>query len=108
MLDFTRSAREIHNHVRGLYPFPIAHTTINGVRTKIQQTHLVDETTDAPAGTVVKKGKHDLWLAAGDGHVIAIDELQPAGKPKMAVTAYLNGHAKFEEGEMVITDEQGN
>ncbi|MGL4535018.1 MAG: methionyl-tRNA formyltransferase, partial [Weissella cibaria] len=34
--------------------------------------------------------------------------LQPAGKPKMAVTAYLNGHAKFEEGEMVITDEQGN
>ena len=93
--------------MRGLYPFPIAHTTINGVRTKIQRTHLVDETTTAPAGTVVKKGKHDLWLAAGDGNIIAIDELQPAGKPKMDVTAYLNGHAKFEEGDMVITDEQG-
>lgn len=108
VLDFTRSARELHNHVRGLYPFPIAHTVINGVRTKIQKTHLIDETTTQPAGTVVKKGKHDLWLAAGDGHILAIDELQPAGKPKMAVTAYLNGHAKFEEGDMVITNEQGN
>jgi methionyl-tRNA formyltransferase len=54
---------------------------------------------------VVKKGKHDLWLATGDGKVIAIDELQPAGKPKMAITAYLNGHAKFAQGDQVITHE---
>jgi methionyl-tRNA formyltransferase len=75
------------------------------VRTKIHQTHLVDETTTALPGTVVKKGKHDLWLATGDGKVIAIDELQPAGKPKMAITAYLNGHAKFAQGDQVITHE---
>lgn len=105
ILDFTKSAQMIHNHVRGLNPFPIAHTTINGVRTKIHQTHLVDETTTALPGTVVKKGKHDLWLATGDGKVIAIDELQPAGKPKMAITAYLNGHAKFAQGDQVITHE---
>jgi len=105
VLDFTKSAQAIHNHVRGLNPFPIAHTTINGVRTKIQQTHLVDETTSALPGTVVKKGKHELWLAAGDGKVIAIDELQPAGKPKMTITAYLNGHAKFAQGDQVITHE---
>lgn len=105
ILDFTKPAQVIHNHVRGLFPFPIAHTSINGTRTKIQQTHLIDETTDAKPGTVVKKGKHELWLAAGDGHVIAIDELQPAGKPKMTITAYLNGHANFAEGDQVITYE---
>ena len=105
ILDFTKSAQTIHNHVRGLNQFPIAHTTINGVRTKIQQTHLIDETTTALPGTVVKKGKHELWLATGDSKIIAIDELQPAGKPKMTITAYLNGHAKFAQGDQVITHE---
>jgi len=108
-LDFAQPARAVFNHIRGLYPFPIAHTQINGIRTKIQQAHLVDDvTTDLVAGTVVKKAKHDLWIAAGDGHVVSIDELQPAGKPKMDITAYLNGHAHFTEGDQVITNEQGN
>ncbi|AIG65259.1 methionyl-tRNA formyltransferase [Weissella tructae] len=106
ILDFTGSAQSVHNHVRGLNPFPTAHTTINGVRTKIQQTHLTGETTELPAGAIVKKTKKELWLAAGDGQVIAIDELQPAGKPKMAVAAYLNGHAAFNEGDIVITHDE--
>lgn len=105
VLDFTKDAMTINNHVRGLYPFPIAHTTINGVRTKIQKTHLVDLETAALPGTVVRKTKHELYLAAGSGSVLAIDELQPAGKPKMDVTAYLNGHAKFDQGDMVISND---
>lgn len=105
ILDFNQPAIQVHNHVRGLNPFPTAHTTVNGMRTKIQKTHVVDETTTLPAGAVVKKTKKELWIAAGDQTVLAIDELQPAGKPKMAVTDYLNGHAKFEEGEQIISYE---
>lgn len=105
VLDFKAPAQAVHNHVRGLNPFPTAHTTINGVRTKIQRTHLVDATTELPAGSVVKKTKKELWLAAGQHTVVAIDEIQPAGKPKMTVSDYLNGHAKFNEGDQVIDDE---
>ncbi|MBS0949953.1 methionyl-tRNA formyltransferase [Weissella minor] len=105
ILDFNQTATQVHNHVRGLNPFPTAHTTVNGMRTKIQKTHVVDETTTLPVGAVVKKTKKELWIAAGDQTVLAIDELQPAGKSKMAVTDYLNGHAKFEEGEQIISYE---
>jgi methionyl-tRNA formyltransferase len=105
VLDFTRPGREVFNHIRGLFPFPVAHTMIAGVRTKIQKAHLVQETTSLPAGSVVKKGKKDFWLATGDGSVLAIDELQPAGKPKMQVQDYLNGHATFSEGDLVISNE---
>ncbi|WP_373719526.1 methionyl-tRNA formyltransferase [Weissella soli] len=106
VLDWSKSARHVWNHIRGLYPMPIAHTTINGIRTKIQQAHLVEDVTfKVSPGTVVKKDKHALWIAAGDGHAVAIDEIQPAGKPKMAITAYLNGHAQFVEGDQVITHE---
>lgn len=105
VLDFSQSAQAIHNHVRALNPFPIAHTKLQGVRTKIHKTHLVAEKTDLPAGTVVKKTKKELWLAAGDGHVLALDEVQPAGKAKMPIAAYLNGHAHFTEGDEVISDD---
>lgn len=106
VLDFEQPAQVIHNHVRALSPFPVAHTWLQGGRTKIQKTHLVGERTDLPAGTVVKKTKKELWLAAGDGQVLAIDELQPAGKAKMSIAAYLNGHAHFQEGDKVIANVQ--
>lgn len=102
-LDFNRTAQELDWHVRGLYPFPTAYTVINGVRTKIQKVDLIPETTTAVPGTVIKKSKHDLWLAAGNGSILSLIELQPAGKPKMTVTDYLNGNlANFNEGDQVI------
>ncbi|MDR3190292.1 MAG: methionyl-tRNA formyltransferase [Lactobacillaceae bacterium] len=107
MLDWDQPARRVWNQIRGLYPFPIAHTLINGVRTKILKADLIEEDPilGAPAGTVVKKTKHELWIVAGDDQMLAIRELQPAGKPKMDVTAYLNGHATFKEGDVIITHE---
>lgn len=103
VLDFTQPAHKIDWHVRGLYPFPTAHTFIAGVRTKIQAIEVVTATTALAPGMVVKKSKHELWLAAGAGSIISVKTLQPAGKPKMDITAYLNGnHANFEEGDQVI------
>ncbi|CAH0415841.1 methionyl-tRNA formyltransferase [Periweissella fabaria] len=102
-LDFNQPAQVIDNHVRGLFPFPTAYTVINGVRTKIQGVKVIDETTDQPAGVVVKKSKKEVWLAAGAGTIISLVNLQPAGKPKMSITDYLNGNlASFEEGQQVI------
>lgn len=102
-LDFNQPAQVIDNHVRGLYPFPTAYTVINGVRTKIQGVQVIDETTDQPAGVVVKKSKKEVWLAAGAGTIISLVALQPAGKPKMSINDYLNGNlASFEEGQQVI------
>lgn len=102
-LDFTQTAQAIDWHVRGLYPFPTAHTFIAGVRTKVQAVEVITAPTTAEPGIVVKKTKHELWIAAGAGSIISLKTLQPAGKPKMDITAYLNGnHANFEEGDQVI------
>lgn len=102
-LDFNQPAQVIDNHVRGLYPFPTAYTVINGVRTKIQGVQVVNEMTTQSAGVVVKKTKHALWIAAGAGTIISLVNLQPAGKPKMSITDYLNGNlANFTEGQQVI------
>ncbi|AWI40262.1 methionyl-tRNA formyltransferase [Lactiplantibacillus plantarum] len=105
VLDFfTKTAVEIDNQVRGMRPAPIAYAVLDGKRTKFWDvTPLADEVVTQAPGQVVRKTKHELVIAAANHTAIAINQLQPAGKPKMTITDYLNGAAeKFATGEQVI------
>ncbi|WP_172189775.1 methionyl-tRNA formyltransferase [Lentilactobacillus kribbianus] len=105
-LDFTKPAKLVDAKVRALRPNPGAFTILNGKRTKIWQTEVINETTDLLPGMVVKKAKHDLFIAAGDQTIIALKNIQPAGKPKQDITQFLNGSGqKITEGQQVITNE---
>ncbi|MFC6201648.1 methionyl-tRNA formyltransferase [Lactiplantibacillus nangangensis] len=103
-LDFDQTAAQIDDQVRGLRPAPIAYAIMDGKRTKFWDVTPLTETVSQAPGQVVRKTKHELVLAAGNQTALAINELQPAGKPKMTITDFLNGAAdKFNTGEQVIT-----
>lgn len=106
-LDVTKNAFLVDRKVRALRPDPSAFTFLKGKRTKIWQTKVInDEKTDLEPGQVVTKTKKSLKIACGNGTVIAIIELQPAGKPKQNINAYLNGAGQsIKEKEQVITNE---
>lgn len=91
-MDWSRTARQIHDQVRGLIPWPSAVTEIDGVRCKIWRTRLTGERSGKAPGTVVQADKKGLKLVCGDGQVLQIEELQPDGKKRMAATAFLLGH----------------
>lgn len=91
-IDWNRSARQIHDQVRGLYPWPSAVAEIDGVRCKILRTAITGETTEKTAGAFVQADKKGLKVACGCGEVLEILELQPDGKMGMAATAFLLGH----------------
>ena len=91
-MDWSRSARQLHDQVRGLVPWPSATAEIDGTRCKIWATTLTGERTDQAPGTVVQADKRGLKVACGDGQVLQIDQLQPDGKKRMAATAFLMGH----------------
>ena len=103
-LSLTLSAKQIDWKVRALRPAPGAYfENFNGKRTKLWDVTPLAETTSLPAGTVVAVTKHELKLAAADGSVYQVNELQPAGKPRMQVTAYLNGVGQgLSEGQVII------
>ena len=90
-MDWTRSARQLHDQVRGLYPWPSAQTELGGKKIKVHQTR-VGEATDAPAGTVLTAGKKGLEIACGDGRSLWILQLQAEGGKRMAAADYLRGH----------------
>ncbi|WP_367342167.1 methionyl-tRNA formyltransferase [Limosilactobacillus sp.] len=103
-IDYRMTAQQIDDKVRGLRPFPIANMIVDGLRTKIYDVTPLDEKTTLAAGQVVRVTKHSLVLAAGQGTTYQINELQPAGKQKMAITPYLNGHQNLKEGFQAVTD----
>lgn len=92
-IDWTRSAREIHNQIRGLVPWPSATTdVITGDTIKLHRSCLPGGTTSAYPGVITSAGKGGIDIACGDGQVLRILELQAPGKKKMAAAAYLAGN----------------
>ena len=91
-IDWTKSARQIHDQVRGLIPWPCANTVVGGKNVKVHKTAFGGETTAAP-GTVVSAGKQGIEIACGDGRTLLITQLQGEGGKRMAAADYLRGHS---------------
>lgn len=104
-IDITTSATQIDCKVRALRPFPIANINLDGLRTKLWQVEPLRELTALPAGQVVSVTKHELVLAAGKQSTLSIKRLQPAGKPQMSITDYLNGHQNIKQGMQVVNND---
>lgn len=93
-IDWTKPAKEIHNHIRGLAPYPAAWTLfeVGGkmVNFKIYESEIISESHDLAQGTIVTDNKTTLRIAVQDGF-IDILELQMSGKRKMKTRELLNG-----------------
>lgn len=92
-IDWTRPAREIHNQVRGLLPWPATSTDVlSGVPVKVFAVAETGERTSARPGTVVSTGTSGIGVACGDGRVLCLLELQAQGGRRMSAADYLRGH----------------
>ncbi len=94
-IDWTKSASEIYNFIRGLAPHPTAWTEVEHAGTKytmkIYSAKFVNKQPAEPVGTFkVSDNKKNLYIAANGGY-IEITELQLSGKKRMSVAAFLNG-----------------
>lgn len=90
-IDFTKTARQVHNKVRGLNPWPVATAQIGGNNFKIYATVIVDNPTNAPAGTILGLTKTGLQIACSEG-AVEIRILQAEGGKRMAAPDYFRGH----------------
>ena len=86
-IDFTKPAFEVHNKIRGLNPWPVATTEINGKKIKVHSSLLCEKS--GKAGTVIST--KPLIVACGEKSV-ELCEIQPEGKKKMTAEAFLAGH----------------
>ncbi|MBE7000066.1 MAG: methionyl-tRNA formyltransferase [Ruminococcaceae bacterium] len=92
IIDWNVSAYLVGARIRGCDPWPCAEGTIDGVKLKLFAPVLCGGNTENAPGTVVEAGKKGLIVACGNGELLSIGEVQPAGKKRMPASAYFNGH----------------
>jgi methionyl-tRNA formyltransferase len=91
-IDFSRSATDVHNHIRGLSPFPGAWFDLpiagRAERVKVLASERTGDSQGLPAGTVLDER---LTVACGDGHAVRLLRLQKAGGRPLDAADFLRG-----------------
>lgn len=94
-IDFSKTNLQVHNQVRGLSPWPVASTKLNGKVLKIFETRLAEG--KGKPGEILNT--NPLTIACGEGAVV-VNTVQLQGKKRMDSKAFLQGH-KLEKGTVI-------
>ena len=102
------SAKQVYDFVRGLCPVPVAWTTLqdekgNETILKIYKVEVSGLSSQVKPGTIIVENKK-LYIAAKDGELVEIIELQMAGKKRMSAKDFLNGCKNITESRCVRVD----
>jgi len=109
-IDWNRPALAVHNHIRGVTPWPGAFTGLPAkaagepLRLVITRTTVSDSVATGEPGTIVRAGADGLDVSTPKG-VVRILELTPAGKRPMIVAAFVNGY-RIEPGARFASVDQ--
>jgi methionyl-tRNA formyltransferase len=89
-IDWSRSAREIANRVRGFEPWPGSYTNFRGKRLHIRRARVAGGIT-RPPGALLFSGR-DLLVACGEGTSLLVEEVQLEGKMRTSAEDFVRGH----------------
>jgi len=101
-IDWSKSGEEIYNHVRGLHPWPVAYTTLNGEVLKVWWSEKVEGHQNLNPGEIIEVQNDGIVVATGNQTAIKITDLQPSGKKRMEAKQYINGAGSFIESGMKL------
>lgn len=90
-IDWTMDAVSIERLIRGLNPWPSAYTRWNGKTLKLWRAEVIEEEYEGVCGEVVYADKHTILVKTGKG-TLSLKELQPEGKKRMEIDAFLRGY----------------
>jgi len=91
LVDWSQPAGGVHDQIRGLHPWPHAHSYLQGRRLILLRSVTSEATDGAPPGTILAAHGNDLHVATGAG-VVQLTEIQAEGKRPMNVREFLSGH----------------
>ncbi len=89
LIDWGKTARQVHDQVRGLHPWPVATMELRGQLFKVHETRVVSGC--GRPGQVLELTKTGLVIACGQG-AVEIRSLQAQGGKRMAAADYFRGH----------------
>ncbi|MBW0770569.1 methionyl-tRNA formyltransferase [Mammaliicoccus lentus] len=100
-IDWTKDAQTIHNHIRGLSPWPVAYTTMDGKNLKLWRSEIVENVKGKP-GEIIETTKDAIIVATGSEDGVALTEIQLAGKKRVKTRDYISGLQSKIDGTKLI------
>jgi methionyl-tRNA formyltransferase len=91
LVDFNRTASDIHNRLRGFQPWPGAHTHFHGKSLKFISAH-ADDTPSNLAPGELRVGDEKLFVGCGSRTVLQLLQVQPEGKKALTAREFINGY----------------
>jgi methionyl-tRNA formyltransferase len=91
LVDFTRTAQEIYNRLRGFQPWPGAYTKLRGKNLKLVEVKPTTSTSQGNPGELHAQGDH-LLVTCGNGTALQLLQLQLEGKKAMSTREFINGY----------------
>lgn len=91
-IDWSKSAKDIHNLIRGVNPWPSAYTLYEGQTMKIWKTVVLDSVSEEVPGTILSVSKDGIEVSTKD-NILLVKEIQMSGKKRMLVSEYVKGNS---------------
>lgn len=92
-IDWSKDVLQVHNHIRGLSPFPGAYTELEGEAVKIYRGRVSDLGFGAAAPGSIVQTREGLFVACGDGGWYAVERLQMPGKKQLDAVSFVAGNS---------------
>lgn len=99
IIDWKRTAQQIHNQIRGMNPWPGVYTFFRKERLKVARSRLVNQVGTYDPGRIIGFSEDGILVGTVKG-VVALSMVQPAGKKPMNARDFINGY-KVQAGEML-------
>jgi methionyl-tRNA formyltransferase len=91
-IHWNKTVKEVHDHIRGLSPYPAAWTKLDEKIFKIYRAGITGEISNKQGGDIISDGKTYMHILLKDG-TLALHEVQLEGKRKMSIEEFLRGYA---------------
>ncbi|WP_316568467.1 methionyl-tRNA formyltransferase [Neobacillus sp. YIM B06451] len=99
-IDWTKTGEDIYNQIRGMNPWPVAYTTLDGTVVKLLAAEKVTGKGKTEPGRIVGLEEDGITVGTGNGTGVKITMLQPSGKKPMDASQFLRGAgAKLQPGQ---------
>lgn len=90
IIDFSKPAKQVKDLVRGLNPWPVAHTVFEGKKLKVFACEVVNLQTDVPAGCIAQNDT--LLIACGDDNCVRLTHVLLEGSKNCDEASFVRGH----------------
>ncbi|WIF94583.1 methionyl-tRNA formyltransferase [Caminicella sporogenes] len=91
LIDWEKTAYQIHNLIRGLNPWPVAYTRYKGIKFKVWKSRVINQNSNEVCGKILKVDKEGIYVSTKED-LLLIEEIQFPNSRKMTVDEYIRGN----------------